>query len=74
MYFKNMRHPYKSYDYNFKKINFKLKKKKAQKYIILNTLGVDSPIHIKIKVFYYMHKKYKIQHTLIILLKVHQYI
>jgi hypothetical protein len=51
---------YKSYDYNFKRINFKLKENGELKYIILNTLRVDSPIHTKIKIFYNVDKKYKI--------------
>jgi hypothetical protein len=55
-----MRLFYKPYDSNFKRINFKLKKYKTLKYIILNTLRVDSPNHTKIKVFCYMDKKYKI--------------
>jgi len=58
----------------FKGLISNLKIYKALKYIILNTLGIDSPpIHTKIKVFQAMWtKNVKFQHTLIIL-RVHQY-
>jgi hypothetical protein len=74
LYFENMGLLYKLYDYNFKRNNFKLKNiYKALKYIILNTLGVDSPFTQKSKYFVIWTKNTKLQHILIILLRAHQY-